>query len=371
MNLRFAFLARILLLGALELGCSKAPSGRPASGTAGTGSAGAGAGVAGTSGTAGATGAAGAGSGTAGTGAGTAGSGTATGTAGTSGSAGATGVAGSGTGTGTAGVTGTAGGPADAGVVDAAPDADPLAGWKLSWSDEFNDAAGTKPNPMYWGYDLGGGGWGVSQLQVYTNTAANASTDGKGNLAITAIKDAQGTFTSARLKTQGKFEQAYGRFEMRAKVTTGNGMWPAFWMLGNNFGPTPWPDCGEIDIMEIRGTAPYTNLGSLHGPGYSGMHPLTGHDSLPDGGPSLSDDYHLYAIEWETNVVRFYLDSQLYETRTPADIPTDAGASAHWVYDHPFFILINVAVGGRFPGPPDGTTFPQTMLVDYVRVYKR
>jgi beta-glucanase (GH16 family) len=354
----------LVLVGVLALGCSKAPGGKPASGTAGTsGSAGAAAGVAGTSGAAGATGAAGASAGTAGTGAGTAGTGA--GTAGTSGTAG---VAGTG---GTTGAAGTAGGPADAGVADAAPDADPLAGWKLAWSDEFNDVAGTKPNPMYWSYDLGGGGWGVAQLQVYTNAAANASTDGKGNLAITAIKDAQGNFTSARLKTQGKFEQAYGRFEMRAKATTGNGMWPAFWMLGNNFGPTPWPDCGEIDIMEIRGTQPYTNLGSLHGPGYSGMHPLTARDSLPDGGPSLSDDYHLYAIEWETNVVRFYLDSDLYETRTPADIPADAGANAHWVYDHPFFILINVAVGGRFPGPPDGTTFPQSMLVDYVRVYKR
>jgi beta-glucanase (GH16 family) len=101
------------------------------------------------------------------------------------------------------------------------------------------------------------------------------------------------------------------------------------------------------------------------------MHPLTGHTSLPDGGPALSDGYHVYAIEWETNVVRFYLDTLLYETRTPADIPADAGASAHWVYDHPFFILVNLAVGGRFPGPPDGTTFPQTMLIDYIRVYKR
>jgi beta-glucanase (GH16 family) len=159
---------------------------------------------------------------------------------------------------------------------------------------------------------------------------------------------------------------------MRAKVVTGNGMWPAFWMLGNDFNnPTPWPNCGEIDIMEVRGTRPTTNLGSLHGPGYSGMRPLTGHYSLPDGGPILSDDFHIYAVEWETNVVRFYVDTTLYETRTPADIPADAGANAKWVYDHPFFILINVAVGGTFPGPPDGTTFPQAMLVDYVRVYKR
>ncbi|HVR03255.1 MAG TPA: glycoside hydrolase family 16 protein [Polyangia bacterium] len=287
---------------------------------------------------------------------------------GVAGMIGGSGVAGTAGLAGTVGPSGAAGEAADAATtIDAAFDADPHAGWTLSWSDEFNGAAGTPPNPQYWSYDVGGGGWGLSQLQVYTNKAANAVMDGNGNLAITAVKDAQGNFTSARLKTQGKLEQAYGRFETRAKITTGNGMWPAFWMLGNNFGPTPWPQCGEIDIMEVRGPQPLTNLGSLHGPGYSGSHPLTGHYSLPDGGAVLSDDFHVYAVEWETGVVRFYVDTNLYETRTPADVP----AGAKWVYDHPFFILLNVAVGGTFPGPPDGTTFPQTMLVDYVRVYKR
>jgi beta-glucanase (GH16 family) len=296
--------------------------------------------------------------------------------AGASGAAGTTGDAGAGVaGTGAAGTNVT---PTDGGAVDApadAPaitDADPLAGWKLAWSQEFNDPAGTKPDPAVWSYDLGGGGWGVSQLQVYTNSAANAATDGQGNLAIVAIKDAQGNFTSARLHTQGKFEHQFGRWEIRVKVATGNGMWPAFWMMGSDYNKgTPWPNCGEIDVMEIRGTAPYTEIGSLHGPGYSGMHPLTAHTSLPDGGPTLSDDYHRYAIEWEKDVVRFYLDDMLYETQTPANIPTDAGAGAVWVYNHPFFMLLNLAVGGRFPGPPDGTTFPQTMLVDWIRVYDR
>jgi beta-glucanase (GH16 family) len=353
---------------ALGVGCAaKSSTGAPGTGAAGsTGTGTAGTGAAGSTPGVGGSSSTGVASGTAGTGAGTAGAGAPMGTAG------GTGTAGGGAGAGGAtGATGAAGDSADAGAIDATSDVDPLAGWTLSWSDEFNDAVGTKPNPQYWSYDIGGGGWGVMQLQTYTNTAANAATDGNGNLAINAIEDAQGNFTSARIKTQGKFEQAYGRFEMRAKVVTGNGMWPAFWMLGNNFGPTPWPDCGEIDIMEVRGTRPQTNLGSLHGPGYSGMHPLTGHYSLPDGGPALSDDFHIYAVEWETNVVRFYVDDNLYETRTPADIPTDAGANARWVYDHPFFILINVAVGGMFPGPPTGTTFPQTMLIDYVRVYKR
>jgi beta-glucanase (GH16 family) len=352
-------------MAALAGGCTTGGSAHP--GTPGTGGT---TGVAGSSGAAGTTGAAGSTGGGGATGAaGSTGAGGTTGDAGTTGTAGGGGSIGS---TGAAG-TGAGGDPAAAGaIVDAAPDVDPHAGWTLTWSDEFNAAAGTKPDSKYWSYDLGGGGWGVSQLQVYTNTAANAATDGNGNLAITAIKDAQGNFTSARLKTQGKFEQAYGRFELRAKIATGNGIWPAFWMLGNNFEkPTPWPDCGEIDVMEVRGTQPYTNLGSLHGPGYSGMHPLTDHYALPDGGPSLSDGFHTYAIEWETGVVRFYVDENLYETRTTADVPTDGGANVKWVYDHPFFILLNLAVGGRFPGPPDGTTFPQTMLVDYIRVYKR
>jgi len=285
-----------------------------------------------------------------------------------------------GTGTGSAGAGGSnvGAGGSDAGAVSdaaldaqATADADPYANWVLSWSDEFNAVAGTKPDPTYWSYDLGGGGWGLGQLQTYTNAAANAATDGTGNLAIVAIMDAQGNFTSARLKTEGKFDQAYGRFETRAKVVTGNGMWPAFWTLGNDFGSAGWPQCGEIDIMEVRGTQPYGSNAALHGPGYSGNSDLKGRYALPDSGPKISDDFHTYAIEWEPGVVRFYVDNNLFQTHTPADIPVDAGPNAKWVYDHPFFILLNVAVGGSYAGPPTGTVFPQTMLVDYVRVYKR
>jgi beta-glucanase (GH16 family) len=279
-----------------------------------------------------------------------------------------------------AGAGSTAGSDSDAGAanddddvdIPAIADAGTYADWVLSWSDEFNAEAGTKPDPTYWSYDLGGGGWGVGQLQTYTNSAPNAETDGQGNLGISAIEDNQGNFTSARIKTQGKFQQAYGRFEIRAKIVTGNGMWPAFWMLGDDFDTAGWPQCGEIDIMEVRGSNPRTTGGSLHGPGYSGMHPLSKSFSLPEGGPVLSDDFHIYAIEWEVGVVRFYVDDTLFETRTPADIPADAGGPSHWVYNHPFFILINVGIGGTPPwGPPTGTTFPQTMLVDYVRVYER
>ena len=238
-------------------------------------------------------------------------------------------------------------------------------GWQLVWSDEFNAAEGTKPDPTKWVYDLGAGGWGVAQLQSYTSNTENAAHDGKGNLTINALKDQSGGYTSARLKTQGKFEQAYGRFEVRTKLPGGVGLWPAFWTLGNDFGSAGWPNCGEIDIMENRAIEPSINHGSLHGPGYSGSRPLTAMFTLAAG--SFADAFHLFAVEWEENVVRFYVDDQLYETRTPTDL-----TNMRWVYDHPHFLLLNVAVGGRFPGNPDTTTvFPQTMVVDYVRVYSR
>jgi beta-glucanase (GH16 family) len=174
-------------------------------------------------------------------------------------------------------------------------------------------------------------------------------------------------YTSARLQTKGHFDQLYGRFEARIKIPRSQGLWPAWWMLGSNIDTTPWPTCGEIDIMENIGKEPATVHGSMHGPGYSGGNPLTNTYLMPGGG-AFADDYHLFAVEWEANVVRFYVDAALYETRTPADVPM----GDVWVYDHPFFMLLNVAVGGGFPGDPDNTTvMPQTMLVDYVRVYKR
>jgi beta-glucanase (GH16 family) len=239
-------------------------------------------------------------------------------------------------------------------------------GWQLTWSDEFDGVAGTKPDPAKWVYDLGGGGWGVAQLQTYTSDAANAAADGNGHLAIVAIKTASGGYTSARLKTEGKFDKLYGRFEVRAKLPSGVGMWPAFWTLGSDFSTAGWPNCGEIDIMENRATEPTINHGSLHGPGYSGTSPLTATYTLTSG-TTFFVDFHVFAIEWEENVVRFYVDDQLYETRTPMDLTTQK-----WVYEHPHFLLLNLAVGGRFPTNPDTTTtFPQTLLVDYVRVYSR
>jgi len=248
----------------------------------------------------------------------------------------------------------------------------PSGTWTLTWSDEFDGLDGSAPDSTKWTYDIGGSGWGNNELECYTNLAQNAVIQG-GNLVITVLHQpgfACGTttndYTSARLKTQGLFSQAYGRFEARIKIPYGQGMWPAFWMLGDNIDTAGWPACGEIDVMENIGSEPSTVHGSMNGPGYSGGSALTSSYTLPSG--HFSDDYHVFAVEWEPNVANFYVDDALYETRTPSDLP--AGAS--WVFDHPFFIVLNVAVGGNWPGNPDQTAvFPQTMQVDYVRVYTR
>lgn len=245
-------------------------------------------------------------------------------------------------------------------------------GWNLVWSDEFNGPDGSSPDSSKWVLETGGNGWGNNELEYYTSRIQNAHLQG-GNLIITALaEDYTGPdgvirkYTSARLKTQGKFSQTYGKFEARIKIPFGQGLWPAFWMLGTNIDQVGWPASGEIDIMENIGREPSTVHGTIHGPGYSGAQGIGSPFSLASG--RFADDYHLYAVEWEPNVIRFYVDNALYATRTPADLP----AGARWVYDTPFFVLLNVAVGGSWPGNPDTTTkFPQIMSVDYVRVYSR
>jgi beta-glucanase (GH16 family) len=245
--------------------------------------------------------------------------------------------------------------------------------WVLTWSDEFNGTDGSKPDPTKWTYDLGGGGWGNNELESYTDRPENASIE-HGMLAIRALHEHYtGTdgiardYTSARLKTQGRFEQTYGRFEARIKIPYGQGLWPAFWMLGADMDRVPWPNCGEIDIFENIGREPAIIHGTVHGPGYFGGKGITASYALP-GGQRFAENFHVFAVEWEPKVIRFYVDGALYHTVTPADLP----AGTHWVFDHPFFIILNVAVGGGWPGGPDSTTtFPQTMLVDYVRVYRR
>lgn len=247
--------------------------------------------------------------------------------------------------------------------------------WTLVWSDEFNGAAGSPVDSAKWVFDIGGGGWGNNELEYYTNSDRNASMDGNGNLVITAFKETlprknrcwygRCQYSSARIKTVGKFKRAYGRFEARLKIPYGQGIWPAFWMLGKNINKVSWPNCGEIDIMENIGREPSTVHGTIHGPGYSAGNGIGAAYDLPTG--ALADDFHLFAIEWEPGAIRWYVDGNLYQTRTQADLP----AGAAWVFDHPFFMLLNVAVGGYWPGNPDVTTvFPQRMYVDYVRVYQ-
>jgi beta-glucanase (GH16 family) len=248
----------------------------------------------------------------------------------------------------------------------------PPPGYVLTWSDEFNGANGSLPDSSKWIMETGGNGWGNNELETYTNRTENAHQQ-DGNLVITANKEVYTgsdgitrEYTSARIKTKGLFAQQYGRFEARIQITQGQGLWPAFWMLGNNFDQVGWPTCGEIDIMENIGKEPAIVHGSMHGPGYSGNNGLTAAYTLPTG--NFADAFHIFSVEWEPNVVRFYVDGNLYETRTPADLP----AGKTWVFDHPFFIILNVAVGGNWPGSPDPTTvFPQNMLVDYVRVYTK
>jgi beta-glucanase (GH16 family) len=253
---------------------------------------------------------------------------------------------------------------------DAAPaDATGLIGypWNLVWQDEFDGPAGTRPDPAKWRHDVGGGGWGNEQLEFDTDRAENAALDGQGRLAIVARReDYNGRqYTSARINTAGNFERAYGRFEARLKLPRGQGIWPAFWVLGADVGSVGWPGCGEIDIMEYRGQAPRWIRGSLHGPGYSGG---ANHGREEDVGVDLSLDFHTFAIEWDPGRVVFKVDEEPYFTATPADLPE----GTDWVYDHPFFIILNVAVGGHYVGSPDDSTvFPQTMLVDHVRVYER
>ncbi len=250
----------------------------------------------------------------------------------------------------------------------------PAKGWTLVWSDEFDGPDGSSPDLKKWTYDMGGHGWGNKELEYYTNRLQNAQIKG-GNLVITTQKEtysgADGVmrnYTSARLKTQGLFTQKYGRFEARIKIPAGQGTWPAFWMLGNNIDSVGWPKCGEIDIMENIGKEPGIVHGSLHGPRTTARtSDATAVFRLP-AGQNFADDFHLYAVEWEPGVVRFYVDTNLYATFSSAQW----APGGTWVFDHPFFLLLNVAVGGTWPGSPDSTTvFPQQMLVDYVRVYTK
>ncbi|WP_369149580.1 lectin [Streptomyces sp. R44] len=239
----------------------------------------------------------------------------------------------------------------------------------LTFSDEFNAPAGTPVDGSKWNLETGDN-VNNHERQYYTNSTDNAVHDGQGNLVITARRENPGNYscwygrceyTSARLNTSGKFTQTYGTFEARMKMSRGQGMWPAFWMLGNDIGSVGWPQSGEIDVMENVGFEPNTVHGTIHGPGYSGSGGIGA--GYTNGAP-FADGFHTFRVEWSPDKLVWKVDGVTYQTRTPADL-----GGRQWVFDHPFFLILNLAVGGYWPGDPDGSTpMPNTLTVDYVRV---
>ena len=255
---------------------------------------------------------------------------------------------------------------------------------KLLWSDEFNGKKGKLPSSSNWGYDIGNGyGWGNAEVEYYTNKPANVSTDGKGKIVISAnrISDAQGNavdmsasatqilnscwecqFTSAKLKTANKLKFKYGRIEARMKVAPGEGTWPAFWMLGDDLlDGNPWPECGEIDIVETRGVEPFLVSAVLHGPGYGKGPGVGGSYQSPT---AISDAYHVFAIEWKKNKIDFYFDDRLISSETPASVKP-----GRWVFNQDFFLILNLAMGGEFGGSIDPAITQTKLFVDYIRYY--
>lgn len=249
-----------------------------------------------------------------------------------------------------------------AGPVLQGADAANAASGDVVWSHDFDGAAGSAPDRSAWTNETGGG-WGNNELEDYTDSRDNSALDGQGNLVITAKREADGSYTSARLTTQGKYTPRYGRVEARIQIPRGQGIWPAFWMLGSDLPQVGWPNSGEVDVMENVGYEPATVHGTVHGPGYSGGQGITSSYQHPQGW-SFADTFHTFAVDWKPGSITWSVDGVAYKTVTPAD----TGGNP-WVFDKPFFIVLNLAVGGSWPGYPDGTTqFPQQMKIDYVRV---
>lgn len=235
-------------------------------------------------------------------------------------------------------------------------------GFSLSWSDEFD---GDVINPAHWTYDIGANGWGNQELQNYTNDPANAYLD-QGNLIIRAEKVAGEQYTSARLKSVDLQEFEFGRIDIRAVLPTGQGMWPAIWMLGANYPEVGWPDCGEIDIMEMIGSQPNRVHGTIHFGADPSQHNSHGGSTAVPFPEQLADAYHVYSIEWETDSIRWLFDNEEYFSASP-----DNMNGQPYPFNQPFFFILNVAVGGIWPGYPDDTTpFPSYMAIDYIRVYQ-
>lgn len=233
---------------------------------------------------------------------------------------------------------------------------------KLVWSDEFD---GSTLDLAKWGFDLGAGGWGNNELQTYTNQPENVSTTG-GNLVIKAVRPATNSpaYTSARILTKGKQSFVFGRIDVRAKIPKGKGVWPAIWMLGSDIDQNSWPRCGEIDIMELRGSKPKELISTMHYANSAGAREFKSTTNVQAA--DLSDSFHIYSVVRSQDQIRMYLDGQQFFTFRKSDV-----GSGPYPFNNPFFVILNVAVGGDFDGNPDaGTTFPQQMEVDYVRHYQ-
>jgi beta-glucanase (GH16 family) len=240
-----------------------------------------------------------------------------------------------------------------------APTLAPAANFELAWTDDFNGPTGARPDPKKWVYDIGYGNrlWGNNEFQTYTKKPGNVRLDGAGHLVITARREHDGKYTSARIKTLGKFGQRYGRFEARIQIPRGPGLLPAFWGMGEK---GSWPDNGEIDIMENVGESPRTVFSNIHGPGYdgSGQHTLS---------TDLSKAFHVYGIEWTPHGIEWFLDGAAFKKVTPKDLPP----GKRWVFDdQALYLLLDVAVGGDWPGRPVDEVLPQQMRVDWVKVWR-
>ncbi|MEU4144922.1 glycoside hydrolase family 16 protein [Streptomyces parvulus] len=241
----------------------------------------------------------------------------------------------------------------------------------VTFSDTFDGPAGSGVDGAKWQLETGDN-VNNHERQYYTPGTDNAKLDGQGNLVIEARRENPGNYqcwygsceyTSARLNTSGKFTATYGRVEARMKIPRGQGIWPAFWMLGQDIGQVGWPNSGEIDIMENVGFEPSTVHGTIHGPGYSGSGGIGAGYTLPNG-EAFADAFHTFAVDWAPDRITWSVDGNVYQTRTPADLNGN-----QWVFDKPFFLILNLAVGGYWPGDPDGsTTFPQQLVVDEVKV---
>jgi beta-glucanase (GH16 family) len=252
--------------------------------------------------------------------------------------------------------------------------------WVQVWSDEFDGLAGTLIDAKKWRHDTGDGcqqgicGWGNNEKEYYTDSPENVALNGEGQLAIVARAAPTGLtcyygpcrYTSGKITTRGIMNAAApGRVEARIKLPTGQGLWPAFWMLGSSHPATPWPDCGELDIMEHKGSQPTITSSAVHGPGYSGGSAFNHAHTLPQG--RYADDFHTFAVEWDSVGAQFFVDGAIHYSITRATMER----AGRFVIDQPFFVILNLAVGGHFDGDPaSDAILPATMLVDYVRVFR-